>query len=277
MILMDEKRKRLPIAHIIKWILFAVAVALVLAIVTSYLLVRSVPPQYKPAILTETQKAEAAGKFLMRVQEFGNTAGRNEPFDWTITEDEINETLASLEQIAEKVEQGRAADVHRALEKVGIHNPAVSLDDGVMTLMMHVPNMDKLVSADLAFEVTPDNKIVVRPTSTRLGRFPIPMSLARGRINQLQQALAQRHTKASSKPSFGGLSTDDLAEAMIAIIGAIDATPMPAEHVWPVTRKRFRIESIKISEGKMTLHIIPLRKKPASAPAEVRTSLGPVE
>lgn len=249
----------------------AIATVAILACgVVLYVFAGRTPAAYSPAPLTVDQRQTEAGRFLRRVQDFGNQAETNQPFTWVITQDELNRTLGSAAQIADKLEDGKAAEVHKVMDRIGIADPAVAMEPGVLTIMARSKGLDKVISIDIGFTITPERKLVRQLLGTRLGRLPVPESLTEGWRAKLRDTVARKMNKPSSSsgsagmPRIGGLSTDDMTVVLVEFM--LNGEAMPTEFTWPVGRKRVRIDSITIEKGQMTLHVLPSPKRTASKP-----------
>jgi hypothetical protein len=57
---------------------------------------------------------------------------------------------------------------------------------------------------------------------------------------------------------LAGLEADDLAHIVTILLQAADGEPIPTVRVWPVNRKRVRIERIEIDKEEIRLYIRPL-------------------
>lgn len=249
-----------------KWGLPLIVLALLGAASILYLFAAGVPEHYQPASLPPEQREQAATQFLRRIQDFGNLTQRNVPFDWTLTQDELNDALASLDEIAGRtLEEGKTAEIYRMMEKVGIDQPAIALRDGVLTLMIRSREFNKVVSADLAFSFTPDKQMQVHLKGARVGYLPMPESMVRKWMGKLQAGVSRKvdaaNRSASSPTLLGEMKYDDLAGIMSQVISAIDSKPLPTERTWPVNKKAFRIDGLKITPGKLTLHVQPVGRK----------------
>ena len=245
-----------------KWTI-PVLLALVLgSVAIMYLIASGVPACYQPVQLNQVERGQAARQFLGRIQDLSNLAQNNAPFAWSISQEEINDALASVDQIAEKFQEGKAVEVQKVMESSGVSGLAVALDNGTMSLMLHSKDLDKIISVDIQYVFDDQGQLRVRWAGTRIGDLPIPQSLARDQLTRLQETLGSRLSQAhaSSQPTgigLGGISADDIAGVVAGVIEAIDGKPLPTERTWPVNHKRLRIEGIEIDKGKLTLHMQP--------------------
>jgi hypothetical protein len=228
-----------------------------------YLLACWVPGGYRPARLSR-QDREAAMQHFRRwqVMEFSNVGQENKPFTWSISQDDLNRYLGSMDEIA--VEGGaKPGSVDAVMRKVAVTEPAVELDNGQVRLMVHSTRYEKIVSAALAFEFTPGGKLRVSLAGVKVGQLPVPSSLVREQVEKLKQALARplRSQAGTEGPLAGGSSSADLGKLLGRVIAAIDGEPIDAELSWRIhTRKRVRIDRIDIEGGVLRLHVVPVVK-----------------
>lgn len=237
------------------------AVALIIAgLVTAYILASWMPADYQPARLTSAEKDVAMREFRRRLMEFNNEGQKNEPFDWTLTQDQLNRYLDSMDEIA--VQGGtEAGSVHRAMESIGLAEPAVVLDNGRVRIVARSLQYKKIVSLDIGLSLDPDGRLRVSIESARIGRLPMPASLVRSMIERLRGKLSRRLGDVTSAPAVGGLDSSQVALVLQRVISAIDGEPIPTEMTWRITtRKRVRVTRIDIADQKLTLHMEHVRR-----------------
>jgi len=239
-------------------VLLSVAGLLIAGLVTAYILASWVPSDYKPARLTVAQKDEAMREFRRRLMEFNNKGQKNEPFDWALTQDQLNRYMGSMDEIAA---QGgaKAGSVHRAMESIGLVEPAVVLGSGRIRVVARSLQYKKIVSLDIGLAIGADGCLRVSAESARIGQLPMPSSLVRSMIGRLAGKFSQRPGDAASMPAMGGLDSSQVALVLRRVILAIDGEPIPTEMTWRITtRKRVRVTRIDIVGGKLTLHMEPV-------------------
>ena len=162
---------------ILKWTLVVVAVGSLLAVVVLYILASRIPSQYHPVQLAQDQREEASREFLRKLQDFGNASQRNAGFSWSISQDQLNSYLASMDEIAAIIPADEPVIVTQQLASVGVGQPVVHLDDGILTVMVSVAGNSKVLSFDLSFEFTAAGLLQVRLAEARVGNLPIPSAL----------------------------------------------------------------------------------------------------
>jgi hypothetical protein len=250
---------------VIRKALVGLGVAVVVAGGAFWLLLNRPPNCYRPVRLAPEDRAVAMREFRTRLMDFSNQGQMNEPFTWAFTEESLNCYLDSMDEIA--AEGGaKAGAARRAMEKVHLADPAVALDGGVVTVMARQTEYDKIISARLALEITPDGKLRVRLEGVKVGSIPVPDSMVHRRVEKYRATLA-----GSLKPPAGeegpggvGISSEAVGVAIGRVIAAIDGDPVDPELSWRVTtRKRVRIDRIEIKDGRISLHVVPVAKKSA--------------
>ena len=246
-----------------KWGLIALVAVVVIVAMGLYRLAGKPPADYRPASLTQDEKETAVKRFARRIQDFGNDAQHNERYVWSLTQDEVNAYLAALDEIVASMPRGRAGRVNSAMARIGLAGPAVSLHDGIVSLMIRSIRHERIVSADLEFRFAQGGLMRVLLRGARIGGLPIPRSMVRNRLDGLKAALLAATTSAPDAQSARGamgLRPEDLAALAAVILSAMDAQPIAAEITWPVNSKHVRIERIDITEGRMTLHVQPIHR-----------------
>jgi len=239
-------------------VLLSAAGLIVAGLVAVYILASWAPSDYQPTRLTAAQKDAAMREFRRRLMEFNNEGQKNKPFDWALTQDQLNRYLNSMDEIA--VQGGaEAGSVHRAMESIGLAEPAVVLDSGRVRIVARSLRYKKIVSIDIGLTIGPDGWLRVSTESARIGQLPVPASFVRSAIERLQGKLSQRLGGATSAPAMGGLNSSQVARVIQRVVSAIDGEPIPTEMTWRITtRKRVRVTRIDIADGKLTLHMEPV-------------------
>ena len=249
--------------------MIAVGVVLVLASGWFYLSASSVPDRYQPLQLTQQQKDEVAGTFLPHVLKLGgDDAEKLQPFTWTITAKQLNEYLASMDEIAASLEGSRNGTVSRELDNVGLASPAVALDDGMVTLMVRQMDYQKVLSADIAIEFAPEEKLRVRLAGMRVGRLTVPQWMVDSYLRDLKDGLlavlkngGEDDASSERTDRRSQLSSKHVAQVMAVIIAAIDDEPIPTEFKWFIGKMRIRIRNIEVTKEQITLHLQPIERR----------------
>lgn len=253
----------MSLKKVAKSLAVAFLAAILLAAGAIYLLSSSVPSHYQPAQLSHRQRNEAAKHFYGKVMDFDGQVQAAEPFDLSLTQEELNNYLASLDEIAALLPDGQSGKVEGLMDAAGLADPAIALGDGVATLMVRSTRHDnRIVSADVAFRFAPDNRLRMRLGQMRIGRLAVPQDLVRRRLERLREALAGSGSHRAGKERAGNWAesaalVEVVAEAATrAITAAIDGEAIVPEGVWH--RWRLRVEGIEIAPQKLTLRLRPL-------------------
>ena len=247
-------------------VLLSVVALIIAGVITAYILASRVPSDYKPMRLTVAEKDAAMREFRRRLMEFNNEGQKNEPFDWTLTQNQLNRYLDSMDEIA--VQGGaKAGAVHRAMESIGLAEPAVVLDDGQVRIVARSLQYKKIVSLNIGLRLGPDGRLRVGIESASIGQLPMPASLVRSVIGRLRAKLSKAVGETTSAPAMGGLDSSQVGLVLQRLISAIDGEPIPTEMTWRIqTRKRVRVTRIDIADGKLTLHMEHVRRPEENKP-----------
>ena len=235
----------------------ALLVALVLLLLAAgglYVAASWVPQQYQPADLTARERDSAAHRFYaMATDEFYNKAQVRAPFSLTLTQEEINGYLASMDEIAGLYPGGKPGEVRSHMERSGVTSPAVAIGEGVLTIMVRLSEYGKVLSADLAFEFAPDGRLRVRLREVRLGRLTVPLSLVRGRLREMKEKLVGPMRAAGGEESRGGLSAKDVSALLTQVVAAIDEEPISTD----IPKFHQRVTAVELHDQKLTLKMEP--------------------
>lgn len=235
-----------------------ITVLFVLMFVTAvvFLLASTVPANYQTYQLTQKERKDAATDFVGRHGAVLVEKMRvNQPFQHTITEEKLNLYLASLDEIAflrapRRGEKQKTGEIHNAMDKAGLADPVVHLDDGVITFMVRTQRSNKVVSMDIGFDFPDPEHIRVALREVRIGRMPVPPRLIEDSFKALKQAAG----------SFGGFdetSAQNLDAILAGVLAAVGEGPLPTTMQFGSKRTR-RIKDIVVEDGKLTVDIEPV-------------------
>ena len=234
-----------------------------------YLLAGTVPQRYRPAQLGGGDRVQAAKHFYGKVMDFDGQAQGTEAFDLTVTQEELNNYLASMDEIAALLPEGHSGDVEGMMAAAGLCDPAVALRDGAVTFMVRSARHDnRILSADVAFRFAPDGRLRVRLGQMRIGALAVPEEAVHRRLQQVRDMLAgsdsanpSRQRAGEWKNSTGAVAA--VSEAAIkAITAAIDGEAIVPEGVW--RQGRIRVEGVEITADQLHLRLRPLERKTRS-------------
>jgi len=230
-----------------------------------YLAASGVPERYRPVWLGPAERQAAAKRLIDKhVLSFHNAVQDVRPFTWTATQEELNRYLASMDEIASLAPDRRPGEVERSMRRAGFADPAVALEDGVVVLMVRLRRYNKIISAELSLQSLSDHKLAVRLQAVYLGYLPVPRSQLRAVLKRLQAELAgaaDREKRQVGRASFAGVVSERITELLAVVLGAVDRDPIDTEILWPFGKKYVRIERVEIVPGRLTLYVVPTRRK----------------
>ncbi|MBI5723352.1 MAG: hypothetical protein HZA50_05295 [Planctomycetes bacterium] len=257
----------MKVRRIISIAALTLAGLIALAVLAVWLLAGASPSAYRPVQLSLDQRRGAAREFFYTriLGEFNDKVQLNDPFAWTISQDEINAWLASMPEIAQIIPGGDPGRVYDAMEAAGIGEPAAAIAPGRLTLMARQKDYNKIVSLDLSLSTGPDGRLNVKLLGTRVGVVDVPDSVFHSRLENIKSqmkgiARTDAQTGRDAEPQQG-LSGGHIGRTLAALIAAIDEEPIDTEIRWPLgQQKYFRVQSIEFGEGKITFRVQPTRR-----------------
>ena len=261
---------------IIQYVTVGFLVLVALPAVLMYVAATRTPEDYRPlqARLTPEQRKDIAQDFILHtVNDFYNNAQNVEPFTWTLTSDELNEYLASMDAIAWLILpnspgggatrpdlsfESYAGRFHAQMDSLGLGGWCGAITDNGIKLMVKSTKYDKILSATLEFEVKDEKQMWVRITHARLGLLMIPKWIIRGGLVTLRESLAKRDDHAARRTGKPSKDVVLLLENLLDM--AIDERPREPVLSLPGKTKPTLIESIGISNGTLTIRARPIRR-----------------
>ncbi len=251
----------------LKWLAGGALLTVVVIAAVAYLLISWVPADYKPTRLSHNQKTLVAGdEFVPHILAFGNSAQKNRPYTWSITQEQLNAYLASVDQITDFLTPGpnKAGRVYETMAGVGLVEPATTLHDGVLTLMVRQCEYNKVLSVDVSIRLTAAKLLRVRLEQLRIGRLRVPEFFLRGRIRSFRDMMLAQMPDGDTKVvprlkgrTLVGVSSNDLGELLSVLVRAVDEAPIRPRLTWPIGKKSVQVDRIEIDEGLLTLHLVP--------------------
>jgi len=254
------------LTRIVCWICLALIVPMLLLAGGLYLLSSWVPDDYHPQRLSEAQRNAVVSEFVASVVgDFGNKVRSDQAFEVSYSQEQVNRYLASMDAIAAMRPSVEHGTVYRMLDRAGLAEPAVSLNGGVLKVMIRSREYEKVISTGLTFDFAEDGSLKLGMSGAWIGEAPVPEAMIRDRLEVLKGVLEEQREKvtATTRKAKGialvGFSTADIGRVLTAFITAIDEEPIPAEDlVSKIEGRRIRIESIKIADGHITLRFVPV-------------------
>ena len=240
----------------IGWVVLVVAFGLMLVTAIVFLVASSVPPAYLPYRLNHKEQKDAAKHFVDKHGfVFLNKVMENQPFTHSITESDLNMYLAALDEIAflrlgKQGAKQKSEQVLYAMDKAGMVDPVVKIDNNILTMMVRWKGINKVISLDLLFEFDDDDRMGVVLDQVRVGRMPVPQSIINDSLTALKEA-------ARNRPKTEEVAPEDLDALLAAILGAIGEEPIPATIRF--SRKRLRrIRNVELEDGVIKIHVVPV-------------------
>jgi len=224
----------------------------------AYVLSTLTPPAYAPAVLDDANQTRVAKAFLTErvIDGFGNRVEEGLPFSWSIREQDCNDVLASMDEIAFQLDghDGRQKQVEQALRDQGISSPAVSFQDGRVTLMVFSDTYNRVFSVDVALSLDEAGRLRAELAAARIGRLSVPVSVVRGELDAFRESLPGE--AAATGSSF--ISPDDFARVFEQILGGLDGQAVDPVLVWPGNKRTVRITGLRLADGELTIQFTPL-------------------
>lgn len=243
-----------------------VAVALV-GLAGLYLAASHVPSDYHPQELSQAQREMSAKQFVNKaVAEFYNRIQLNEPSTMSFSEKELNEYLASMDEIAALDVNGKKGAIYKVLDEAGLSGPAMSVGNGTLRLMVRLKEQGKVLSIDIKPQFVADGRLKISLVKARLGDLAIPDSMLRKHLEGLRLSMqakeaaarSQDGVEAASKEHSPRMSADEMASVLGRIVTAIDQEPISTNLPRKVNGRTVRIDGLDMGNNTVTLHIRPL-------------------
>jgi RNase P/RNase MRP subunit p29 len=238
------------------WVGLIILFVLMFLTAVAFLLASSRPDEWEPYQLRNEDQRVIANRFATRmINELVNGLRDIKPFSFTIHEEEMNEYLASLDEIAfltysqDEVAR-KSSELVAAMDKVGIADPVVDMRPDTLTLMVRTKKGNKIISLDLVFEFTDDEQMYVKLDGVRLGLLPLPQGFVSGSLEKVQGAIG------GGGGELNESSVKDMDRIVGGLISGIGGEPLPTR--LPIVESRpKRIRDIEIDEQKLTIHFVP--------------------
>jgi len=250
--------------------IFAWLGVLVLALVigagtTGYILSTMEPASYAPVSLSDQQQTEVAQEFLSHrlLDGFGNRVEEGRPFTWSIRDREVNDILASMDEIAYQLDGrgDRSRPVEQALREQEVSSPAVLFQPGRITLMIFSDTLRRVLSADVGVSLDARGRLRVAMEGARVGRLTIPVSILRDELETLRQALPDEVDAAARGAGISGAaipSPEDFVRFLQQILVALDGEAIDPVLVWPGNKRPVRVTGLHVTDGELTIQFTPL-------------------
>ena len=255
------------IRRLVKSTLIILVILIALSAAVIFGLADRVPEDYRIAItritlLSEINKPEEDPRrdFATLVSEFSEKIGKGEPVWFTITADEVNLSLASMDEIASYYPTSRPIRPSPILQRAGFTGPVVAMDDGVLTLMAWSTKYNKVISVDVNFVFDRAGSVRMQIIALRIGLVPVPKFFLEKVVSHLRERIYRLMER--FKEAQGNYENDvkGIVKLLQTLANMLDGKPVRTEIKWKLgAAKHIMIDAIKITDGVMKLHFRPTR------------------
>jgi hypothetical protein len=261
------------ILRTVKWVLILLVLALAGAGGVFYWMLSRVPDGYEPVKLNRRQRLHVANTvFPGDVSEFHNIVQAGRLDTYSLSQQRINEYLASLDEIATELGHARPGLVHEKLQRMGLSEPAMDLRPGAMVFMVRSTKYEKVVSMEIGLTVK-DSDVVASVDAVRVGSMPVPRAMVRDQLARIGRALGRLMAGQEGPDTASGQVWDAPSSVLPAVLeAAIDRKPLPAVFEVRIMRglrssstsRWVRIRKIEIDDDDLRLWLEPLDAAPAT-------------
>ncbi len=205
---------------------------LIIGTLWAYTSAKRIPQWYKPADVSPAQYQELRDQFTETTRVLNNNIQRNQPFDFEITAQQINRWLNSLDAFDPQLP--------RRLPKA-IQDPAIGFYQDRIWLgaLLDLDGRKAVANLEISISLLAQT-LVVDIVSFRAGTLALPRAVLVDKFQDFLQAQEPQLRK----------QLEDVLEGK----------PIPNRFGLPNSGHDFRIKSIKISSGKLTVRIEPLEQ-----------------
>ncbi len=205
-------------------------VVLITGTLWAYISAKRIPQWYQPVDVSPTQYQELRDQFTETTRVLNNNIQRSQPFDFEITAQQINRWLSSLDAFDPQLS--------RRLPKA-IHDPAIGFYQDKIWLgaLLDLDGRQTVANLEICISLLAET-LVVDIVSFRAGTLALPRAVLVEKFQDFLQA---------QEPQLRKQLEDVLT-----------GKPIPNRFGLPNSGHDFRIKSIKISSGKLTVRIEPL-------------------
>lgn len=243
---------------IVGWAVLGVIFGLMLITAVVFLMASTVPPDYanNRYQLTQQQRKLIAREFANRGIKLLEKFRDIKPFTHTIEQQELNYYLASLDEIAflrvgSSESQEQSNELFRAMDDADLADPVVTMEDGLVRVMVRTKRTNKVVTLELKLKLTPERRLDVNLQQVRVGRMPVPQSMVREGLSAMQKTMP--------KPSEDeNVSIDDLDLLLATILSSIGREPL-STRLELASKRPFEVHSLDVEDGKITIQFVPAR------------------
>lgn len=257
--------------QLLVWFASVSAICVVLCGVL-YVLIHAEDPFPEPPPPEKHQ--EIVEKFVREVSTYlgGKVSLDAGPPEWSITQQELNDDLYLMNEIAARLGYPEARprdELSARLAEYGLGVPSVQLDDGAITLVAEILDCDELelpsfvcakqVKLDISCEVVEaEGKLRFWLSGARLGHLPVPT----GPIKEMvQQHIGQLIEQLEHEVTEAGLPLEGqaLGSLVTEILKAVHGDPVESIFNWPGQEIPIRVVKLEIEDEKLTVGFAPVQ------------------
>jgi len=243
----SRQRRKKPGRKRVLRALIGLAVAILVVGGGLWMVVHHVPGWYKPVYVPEAQIDQVRTDAVRNYSRFGDGLVRHNTFAFTLDERQVSEWITAREHIWPESGDWLPA---------WVKEPVVSFRDGhiLVGARLDFDGHQLIAGAYLTIELGSDDILVVRLDRVVAGSLPLPLSALGGPLAQLLR-LEGRDL------DFLPESVADTAEYFresepVSVLSK--GIRRANRFIWENGRRPYRIDAIKIADGKLTLTIEPL-------------------
>jgi hypothetical protein len=228
-----------------------------------YVAATRAPSDYHPLgdRLTEQQRKGWANHCISNY--FTNFHSKTEdihPFTWSLTEEQLNLYVSSIDEIAWMGQFGVGGPVRPQMANLGLSGWCIALTDDGIKIMVRSTRYDKILSATLTFKTDSENRMRVRVERARMGVLVIPKSVIIGTLAKLKDQMARwRKEESDPKKRSGGKTVGNLG-ALLENVLQMAVDDKPGEATLSGFVKPTKIERVDTSGGTLTIHLRPVHR-----------------
>jgi hypothetical protein len=224
----------------LKWGLLGLALLAGGGVATLWLLFQHVPAWYRPVQVAPDSAHQIRNDMLRAQDDFAGLLARSDsPFEYRVTQDQLNAWLAAREDIWPLAREWLPAGVSEPFVVIapeGVRVAATWSRDSIQTV----------VSADLAVRAD-DGAIHLKLQAVKSGSLPVPADWLRQLLAGLRADFREARLDVPGRPARGARPAD-----------LFDGVSVPNEGTWWEPRRRLRVIGLRLEPGAVTLTIRPL-------------------
>lgn len=234
-----------------------------LPLVLMYVAATMVPGDYRPIRerISPDDRREVAKVFVASfARDFWNKSEDVAPFEWTLTEDDLNQWVSCIDEIAFETNRRAMGTIPSQMEGLGLSGWCISLTEDGIKVMVRSTQLDKVVSATLTFQQASGNRMLVGIGQVRIGKLMVPRTAIMGTLRKLRERMGKGEQaeggrrKRSMDKAMGNMAP--LLQTLLDM--AIDNKPQ--EVILEKDCKPTRIEKVEIRGDNVTFHFQPVRR-----------------